>query len=244
MISRKASSPSAPPSSARRGSKSRTDREKPNDIAARDIGGIGDDQVERPLDPGGPMADANLCPPGEAAGLEIGASDLGRRLRPVDAEPMRARELAEQRAQKRARAHPEIEDAERLAPPGGEQSDRRLDDRLRFWTRIEHVRRQREREAPEFAPADDPRQRLAARPPNGEFVRGAWRRAPSGASGAAMTAADETPHAAHKVRRASRAGSSTSEPRKASTSRRSASARVVEAEKPLLPLKRPGRGSA
>src|SRR5208337_564410 len=132
------------------------------DIRARDIGRIRDDQVERPRDAVRPIADANLGASGEAAGLEVGAGDPTCVFRPVDAEPLRSGELAEQRTKERARAGPEIEDAQRPAPPAGEQRDGRLDDRLRFGPRIEHVPRYGERKTPKLALADDFRQRLSS----------------------------------------------------------------------------------
>ena len=103
----------------------------------------------------GPGAETNVGAAREPAGLEVAPGDLhgGRRL--VDAQSRRRRTLGEQRAQNRARADTEIEDAERLTPPFAEGLQRRLDDRLRLRARVEHVARDLEGEAPELAPSRD-----------------------------------------------------------------------------------------
>ena len=48
--------------------------------------------------------------------------------RHVDAEPRRRQALGEQRAQDRARADAEIEDAQRIAPPSADGLERDLDE--------------------------------------------------------------------------------------------------------------------
>ena len=109
------------------------------------------------------MADANLGPPGQAAGLEIASGDLAGGRRSVDAEPRRVWELAEQRAQERARADAEVEDAQGVAPTVGEQRLSAASTIVSVSGRGSSTSRDTiERQAPELALADDFRQRLAA----------------------------------------------------------------------------------
>jgi hypothetical protein len=76
--------------------------------------------------------------------------------RDVDADAVRVDEFVEQRAEDRPGSDAEIEEPQLIAPPVGEERDRGLDDRLGFRSRVEHLRRDSKREAPELAAAHYP----------------------------------------------------------------------------------------
>ena len=141
------------------------------DVAAGNVGRIGDDQIEGPFEALGPVGDANLDPRDEAERLEIGVRLRRRAGAEIDADAARGGKFAQQRREQRARADAEIDDAQGFAAARGEGGERRFDDRFRFRARVERFRRQGEGQAPELASADDARQRLAGGAPRRVALR-------------------------------------------------------------------------
>src|SRR6202042_3731353 len=90
---------------------------------------------------------------------------------------MRGAEFGQQGAQQRAGANAEVEDTQWVCTAIAQNRQRSFDDSFRFWSRIQHVRRDGEREAPEFAFADDPGQGLSDRSPCCDFLN-FWSRRP------------------------------------------------------------------
>ncbi len=134
------------------------------DRGALDIRRVCDHRVEPAGQRRGPASDGKLRPPADAEPLGVVAGRSGGARRDIDPDAARRRVLGQQRQQQAAGAGAEIEKAVRpvaLRQPG----QHGLDDRLAFGAGVERIRRQQEFEPPEFAPPDDPAQRLARQHP-------------------------------------------------------------------------------
>src|SRR5690606_34433886 len=118
------------------------------------------DEMEGAAQGVAPIGAKKMRPTGEPEPAGIGAGDgCGGRIA-VDADAFGSRPLREEGEQQAAGAGPEIEDARGLRCMG----ERGLDQGLAVWPRVERRGAENEVQAPEFAPPDDARHRLARRP--------------------------------------------------------------------------------
>ncbi len=83
----------------------------------------------------------------------------------------------QQGGEDRAGAGAEIEQAQRRGAAAAERVEHRADEPFGVGARVEHVGRDRERQAPELAAAEDARDRLATEASRGISRQGAGRRA-------------------------------------------------------------------
>ena len=163
-------------------------------LAGRDIGQVGDQQVDSPaappsigwnapavrrrsgaviiaLRPGEPVDQRRLDPvdaAGDAVRGGVPASDGQRVGRDVDCRHRRARKLARQRHRETARAGSHVRNREPSVPTVTEQRQRGLDDQLGLRPWRQHRRPHGEREVPELTASGEERDRLPPRPAVGE----------------------------------------------------------------------------
>ena len=81
--------------------------------------------------------------------------------------PVALRQLVQKRDEQASGTSAEVEDAQ-VGQPVGHKRERGLDDGLGLGARLEGLGRERERKAPEFAPAQDAADRLAGEAAAGE----------------------------------------------------------------------------
>lgn len=146
------------------------------DLALRNVGRVGDDEIEPPVQRPGPIALAKArarCDAVPDGIVARGGAGFGRK---VDAQTVRSPALAEQRDQQAAGAGAEIEDGQRILPARAERPQRGLDDGLTVGTRLQRRRRQAKGQAPEFALADDAPDRLAGEAARAELIKALPRR--------------------------------------------------------------------
>ena len=143
---------------------------QPCKVSCRNIGRVRDDKVKPSFNASRPVANSNLGPGRQTARLKIVLRDLCRIGGHIDANAARAAEFGQQSAQQRAGANAKVEDTQRVLTAIAQNRERGFDDRFRFRSRIQHMGRNGEREAPEFALADDPGQGFSDRSPRGGFL--------------------------------------------------------------------------
>jgi len=129
------------------------------DPGADDIGRIGQYEIEDAVDARRPVGHDKTGPRRKTERGGIGARDIERRAGNIDAQPLRIRPFGQDRQQQAAGAGAEIEDTG--ARDAAQKIERGGDQRFAVGARIEHGRRHREVETPEFAAAENARHRLA-----------------------------------------------------------------------------------
>ena len=127
----------------------------------RDIGGIGDDNVEFCADCACPVSDQERSPVRQSQPLGVAPRHGDGADGYVDADAACARQLGQEGEEDGPGSRAEVECGQRLIVPIGESRQSCTDDGLGIRPRLERGRSQAKWEAPEFPLADDPPYRLA-----------------------------------------------------------------------------------
>ncbi|SEF52624.1 hypothetical protein SAMN04488115_101368 [Bosea lathyri] len=144
---------------------------KSRNIACRNIGRVGDDEIESALQPLDPIALTEPDPIRYAIGGSVQRRSRAGSFGKIDPKSGGVPAFAQDRNQQAPRPRAQVEHRQRVLTAGAEHFESSLDQRLAIGTGLERRRRQLESEAPEFALAQDAPDRLACEAALGEALQ-------------------------------------------------------------------------